>query len=111
MVTSSVRKTRFSLNAKPLARLVAQVYKDFGFTDISYKVATRPAMRIGSDETWDNAERALMQSLEDLGIKYDILEGEGAFYGPKVEYHLKDCLGRSWQCRYDSGRTSRCLAA
>ena len=79
-------------------RLVAQVYKDFGFTDISYKVATRPAMRIGSDETWDKAERALMQSLEDLGIKYDILEGEGAFYGPKVEYHLKDCLGRSWQC-------------
>lgn len=79
-------------------RLVAKVYKDFGFTDISYKVATRPEMRIGADETWDKAERALMKSLEDLGIEYEVLEGEGAFYGPKVEYHLKDCLGRSWQC-------------
>ncbi len=79
-------------------RLVAEVYKDFGFTEISYKVATRPEMRIGADEVWDKAERALMQSLEDLGIEYEVLEGEGAFYGPKIEYHLKDCLGRSWQC-------------
>ncbi len=79
-------------------RLVAKVYKDFGFTEISYKIATRPEMRIGADETWDKAEHALMKSLDDLGIKYDILAGEGAFYGPKVEYHLKDCLGRSWQC-------------
>lgn len=79
-------------------RLVGEVYKTFGFTEIAYKVATRPAMRIGADETWDKAERALMQSLEALGIEYEILEGEGAFYGPKIEYHLKDCLGRSWQC-------------
>lgn len=79
-------------------RLVQQVYKDFGFTEIAYKVATRPEMRIGEDAAWDKAEVALMKSLDDIGVKYDILEGEGAFYGPKIEYHLKDCLGRSWQC-------------
>ena len=79
-------------------RLVQQVYRDFGFTGIAYKVATRPEMRIGEDEVWDKAEHALMASLDALGIKYEILEGEGAFYGPKIEYHLKDCLGRSWQC-------------
>ena len=79
-------------------RLVQQVYRDFGFTEIAYKVATRPEMRIGEDEVWDKAEHALMASLDALGIKYEILEGEGAFYGPKIEYHLKDCLGRSWQC-------------
>ena len=79
-------------------RLVQRVYKDFGFTEIAYKVATRPAMRIGEDAVWDKAEAALMQSLDAVGIKYEILEGEGAFYGPKIEYHLKDCLGRSWQC-------------
>ena len=79
-------------------RLVQQAYKDFGFTEIAYKVATRPEMRIGEDAAWDKAEAALMKSLDDIGVKYDILEGEGAFYGPKIEYHLKDCLGRSWQC-------------
>lgn len=79
-------------------RLVQKVYKDFGFTEIAYKVATRPEMRIGEDAAWDKAEAALMKSLDDIGVKYDILEGEGAFYGPKIEYHLKDCLGRSWQC-------------
>lgn len=78
--------------------LVQKVYADFGFTEIAYKVATRPAMRIGEDAVWDKAEHALMASLDALGIKYEILAGEGAFYGPKIEYHLKDCLGRSWQC-------------
>lgn len=78
--------------------LVQKVYKTFGFTDIAYKVATRPAMRIGEDAVWDKAEQALMASLDALGIKYEVLVGEGAFYGPKIEYHLKDCLGRSWQC-------------
>ena len=78
--------------------LVQKVYKTFGFTDIAYKVATRPAMRIGEDAVWDKAEHALMASLDELGIKYEVLVGEGAFYGPKIEYHLKDCLGRSWQC-------------
>lgn len=79
-------------------RLVQQVYADFGFKKIAYKVATRPEMRIGEDDAWDKAEHALMKSFDDLGIEYEILEGEGAFYGPKIEYHLKDCLGRSWQC-------------
>ncbi len=79
-------------------RLVVDVYKTFGFTDVAFKVATRPEMRIGEDAAWDKAEAALMKSLDDLGIKYEILVGEGAFYGPKIEYHLKDCLGRSWQC-------------
>ena len=78
--------------------LVQKVYKTFGFSDIAYKVATRPAMRIGEDAVWDKAEHALMASLDALGIKYEVLVGEGAFYGPKIEYHLKDCLGRSWQC-------------
>ena len=78
--------------------LVQKVYKTFGFTDIAYKVATRPAMRIGEDAVCDKAEHALMASLDALGIKYEVLVGEGAFYGPKIEYHLKDCLGRSWQC-------------
>lgn len=79
-------------------RLVREVYKTFGFTDISYKIATRPEMRIGEDSAWDKAEAALIESLEACGVPYDILPGEGAFYGPKIEYHLKDCLGRSWQC-------------
>lgn len=79
-------------------QLVMKVYEDFGFKDIAFKVATRPEMRIGEDAAWDKAEHALMRSLRTAGIRYEILEGEGAFYGPKIEYHLKDCLGRSWQC-------------
>lgn len=79
-------------------QLVQKVYKTFGFTDIAYKVATRPEKRIGEDAIWDKAEAALMDHFDKLGIKYDLLPGEGAFYGPKVEYHLKDCLGRYWQC-------------
>ena len=80
------------------SKLVKKVYETFGFKEIAYKVATRPEKRIGEDAAWDKAEAALMQSLDALGLKYDILPGEGAFYGPKIEYHLKDCLGRSWQC-------------
>ena len=79
-------------------KLVQKVYADYGFTDISYKIATRPEKRIGDDETWDKAEKALMDALDASGIKYDILPGEGAFYGPKIEYHLRDSLGRGWQC-------------
>ena len=80
------------------SKLVKKVYETFGFKEIAYKVATRPEKRIGEDAAWDKAEAALMQSLDALGLKYDILPGEGAFYGPKIEYHLKDCLGRSLQC-------------
>jgi threonyl-tRNA synthetase len=78
--------------------LLQKVYRDFGFTDIVYRVATRPEKRIGSPENWDKAERALIASLERSGVKFDISKGEGAFYGPKIEYSLKDGIGRIWQC-------------
>jgi threonyl-tRNA synthetase len=78
--------------------LLQKVYKDFGFTDIIYKVATRPDARIGSDEAWDKAEHALMESLRRSGVQFEISPGDGAFYGPKIEYTLKDALGRPWQC-------------
>ncbi|MFO1211158.1 MAG: threonine--tRNA ligase [Paenacidovorax caeni] len=79
-------------------QLLQRVYKDFGYTDIIYKVATRPEARIGSDEIWDKAEAALIHSLEASGCVYEISPGEGAFYGPKIEYTLKDAIGRQWQC-------------
>jgi threonyl-tRNA synthetase len=78
--------------------LLQSVYKDFGFTDIIYKVATRPDARIGSDEVWDKAEAALLESLNASNCAYTISPGEGAFYGPKIEYTLKDAIGRQWQC-------------
>ena len=79
-------------------QLLQKVYADFGFTDIIYKVATRPEARIGSDEVWDKAEKALFDSLKASGCEYQIAVGDGAFYGPKIEYTLKDALGRQWQC-------------
>jgi len=78
--------------------LLQKVYEDFGFTDIIYKVATRPDARIGSDESWDQAEAALVESLTASGCEFTISPGEGAFYGPKIEYTLKDAIGRQWQC-------------
>jgi threonyl-tRNA synthetase len=78
--------------------LLQKVYADFGFTDILYKIATRPEARIGSDAVWDKAEQALMESLQASGCEFTISPGEGAFYGPKIEYTLKDAIGRQWQC-------------
>ena len=78
--------------------LLQRVYTDFGFDKIIYKVATRPAARIGSDESWDKAEHALMESLRASGCEFEISPGDGAFYGPKIEYTLKDAIGRQWQC-------------
>jgi threonyl-tRNA synthetase len=78
--------------------LLQKVYADFGFKNIIYKVATRPVQRIGSDESWDRAEAALIESLKASGCEYEISPGEGAFYGPKIEYTLKDAIGRQWQC-------------
>jgi threonyl-tRNA synthetase len=75
-----------------------RVYREFGFTDVLYKVATRPEKRIGSDEIWDKAEAALIESLRRSGVQFEITPGEGAFYGPKIEYHLRDAIGRTWQC-------------
>ena len=78
--------------------LLQKVYADFGFNSIIYKVATRPEKRVGADELWDKAEEALIESLRRSGCQYEISPGEGAFYGPKIEYTLKDAIGRAWQC-------------
>ena len=78
--------------------LLQKVYRDFGFTDIIYKLATRPEKRIGSEESWDKAEQALAAGLKASGCDFELSPGEGAFYGPKIEYTLKDALGRQWQC-------------
>ena len=79
-------------------RLALSVYDDFGFKDIAIKIALRPEKRIGSDEEWDRAENALRDALKACGAAWAELPGEGAFYGPKIEYHMKDSIGRSWQC-------------
>jgi threonyl-tRNA synthetase len=77
--------------------LVYAVYKDFEFSEVRVVIATRPDVRIGADEIWDKSERALIDGVEAKGLKYEIAPGEGAFYGPKIEFHLKDAIGRSWQ--------------
>jgi threonyl-tRNA synthetase len=79
-------------------RLAMDVYRDFGFSDIAIKIALRPEPRLGDDATWDRAENALRDALRECGATWTELPGEGAFYGPKIEYHLKDSIGRSWQC-------------
>ena len=79
-------------------RMVYDVYGTFGFENIVVKLSTRPEQRIGSDEMWDRAEKALAEALELNGLKYDLQPGEGAFYGPKIEFTLHDCLDRAWQC-------------
>jgi threonyl-tRNA synthetase len=79
-------------------RLVSEVYDDLGFNDVMVKLALRPDTRAGTDEVWDTAENGLRDALSELGIEYEELPGEGAFYGPKIEYHLRDSIGRTWQC-------------
>jgi len=79
-------------------KLALDVYRDFGFTDVVIKLALRPDQRLGDDATWDRAENALRNALRECGVEWIELPGEGAFYGPKIEYHLKDSIGRSWQC-------------
>jgi threonyl-tRNA synthetase len=74
-----------------------EVYKDFGFDEVIYRLSTRPEKRVGSDESWDKAEKALADALDSKGLPYEVLPGEGAFYGPKIEFSLKDCIGRVWQ--------------
>ncbi len=78
--------------------LLHRVYADFGFTEVLVKLSTRPAKRVGSDEVWDKAEAALEMALNSKGLAFDLQPGEGAFYGPKIEFSLKDCLNRVWQC-------------
>ncbi|WP_291808744.1 threonine--tRNA ligase [Limnobacter sp.] len=79
-------------------QVAMQVYADFGFTEINVKLALRPEARLGTDETWDKAEDSLRAALKACGVQWTELPGEGAFYGPKIEYHMKDSIGRSWQC-------------
>jgi len=79
-------------------KLSLKVYEDFGFTDVIVKLALRPEKRLGSDDVWDQSEAALRNALQGCGVDWEELPGEGAFYGPKIEYHLKDSIGRSWQC-------------
>ncbi|GAB3098940.1 threonine--tRNA ligase [Aestuariicella hydrocarbonica] len=78
--------------------LLNSVYADFGFEDVIIRISTRPEQRVGSDEVWDKAEKALMDAMDAKGNEWELLPGEGAFYGPKIEFSLKDCLGRVWQC-------------
>jgi len=78
--------------------LLHKVYADFGFREVQYKFSTRPVNRIGSDEVWDRAEHALEQTLNSKNLPWDLQPGEGAFYGPKIEFSLKDSIGRVWQC-------------
>ena len=75
-----------------------EVYTDFGFNEVIYKLSTRPEKRVGSNEVWNKAEQALAEALDEKGVNWEILPGEGAFYGPKIEFSLRDCLGRIWQC-------------
>jgi threonyl-tRNA synthetase len=82
---------------KTFLDLVYDAYRDFGFTDVRIVIATRPEKRLGADEVWDRAEQALEEAVKTKDLPYDIAEGEGAFYGPKIEFHLKDAIGRSWQ--------------
>lgn len=84
--------------ASKIIQLVQEVYQDFGFNEIIIKLATRPEKRLGSDEIWDHAENALAAALQQAQLAFDVKPGEGAFYGPKIEFHLKDCIGRTWQC-------------
>ena len=84
--------------ARAFNELLVRIYKQFGFHDVSVKLSLRPEKRAGSDGVWDKAEQGLREALTACGVEWDELPGEGAFYGPKIEYHVKDALGRSWQC-------------
>lgn len=83
---------------KLFLEMFISTYRDFGFEDVKIKVATRPAQRVGSEETWDKAEKALITAIETLGHEFTLAPGDGAFYGPKLEFHVRDAIGRSWTC-------------
>jgi len=83
---------------KKFCSLLDAIYRDLGFADYQVKLATRPDQRVGSDEEWDRAEADLEAALKQTGLDYETLPGEGAFYGPKLEFHLRDAIGRTWQC-------------
>jgi threonyl-tRNA synthetase len=81
-----------------ITKLILDIYRDFGFDDVRIKFADRPEVRVGADEVWDQAEQALLKALEAGGYEYTRNPGEGAFYGPKLEFVLRDAIGRDWQC-------------
>ena len=92
------REDQVTSESLAFCKLLYSVYEDLGFTEVKVKLATRPEMRAGTDETWDKAEKGLSDALNQAGIAFEIAEGDGAFYGPKLEFHLKDAIGRTWQC-------------
>ncbi|MEL0151084.1 MAG: threonine--tRNA ligase, partial [Rhodobiaceae bacterium] len=92
------REDQIISEAVDFCGLVTQVYTDLGFEDVSVKLALRPDMRAGDDAVWDRAEQGLRDALSEVGLEWEELPGEGAFYGPKIEYHLRDAIGRTWQC-------------
>jgi len=89
---------QITAEVKTFNQLLTEVYHDMGFDEMIVRISTRPEKRVGDDATWDKSEKALMDALDELGVAWQELPGEGAFYGPKIEYSLKDCLGRVWQC-------------
>ncbi len=92
------REDQITEESVAFCALLSSIYKDLGFTDVAIKLALRPDVRAGDDETWDKAEKALEAALIEAGLEFEFLPNEGAFYGPKLEFHLKDAIGRSWQC-------------
>jgi threonyl-tRNA synthetase len=91
-------EAQMEAECRDVVQLIFDIYKDFGFTDVRVKLSTRPDHRIGSDEIWDKLEGALSQALDHMGVAYALFPGEGAFYGPKLEFVLRDAIGRDWQC-------------
>jgi len=92
------REDQIQVEVSNFIDVLSEVYRDFGFDDIVIRLSTRPEQRVGSDEVWDQAEQALAEALDVKSLEWQELPGEGAFYGPKIEFSLKDCLGRVWQC-------------
>jgi len=92
------REDQVTSESVDFCTLLGKVYRDLGFEEVAVKLATRPDVRAGDDATWDKAEAGLEDALKAAGLEYEVIPGEGAFYGPKLEFHLKDAIGRSWQC-------------
>ncbi len=93
-----VTPEQIETEAAKVVQFIFEMYRDFGFKDFRIELSTRPASRVGSDEIWDKAETALENSLKLLGVPFKINPGDGAFYGPKIDFHIRDAIGRSWQC-------------
>ena len=81
-----------------VTNLILEIYKDLGFENVILKYSDRPDIRVGDDEVWDKSEAALLEAIKETGLEYSINKGEGAFYGPKIEFVLRDAIGRDWQC-------------